>query len=170
MINNYCLALYPQPTNETVEKLVLESRFPGQPLVERPDSRSEGGLTDVSLRHESVERHERVDPADIVDQSKPRTRPLHIHFGSGKLSLCQKQKVVRILALPDHFSFLRLFSSSSRSPLDTAVNRWAALRTKANLCIAETWHEPILISFEHLLDQLLFQMCDTALSHDYATS
>jgi hypothetical protein len=50
-----------------------------------------------------------VDFTNIVDESKPRTRPLHIHFGSGKLSLCQKQKVVRILALPDHFSFLLFF-------------------------------------------------------------
>jgi hypothetical protein len=59
-----------RPPNETVEKRILESTFPGQPLVEGPDSRSEGGLTDVSLRQGSVERPERVDLADVVYQSK----------------------------------------------------------------------------------------------------
>jgi hypothetical protein len=51
--------------------------------VERPDCRSEGGLTDVSLRHGSVERPKRVDLAEIVDQIEPRTRPLYIHFQFG---------------------------------------------------------------------------------------
>jgi hypothetical protein len=69
--------------NETVGKRILGSTFPNQPLVERPDSRSEGGLTDVSLRHGSVERPERMDLAEIVDQSAPRTRPLYIHFQFG---------------------------------------------------------------------------------------
>jgi hypothetical protein len=51
--------------------------------VERPDSRSEGGLTDDSVRHGSVERPERVELAEIVDQSGPRTRPLYSHFQLG---------------------------------------------------------------------------------------
>jgi hypothetical protein len=55
-----------KPPNETVEKLVLESTFPGQPLVDGPDCRSEGGLTDVSLRQGSVERPKRVDLAEIM--------------------------------------------------------------------------------------------------------
>jgi hypothetical protein len=69
--------------NETVEKRTLGSTFPGQPLAERPDSRSEGGLTDVSLRHRSVERAKRVDLADVVYQSKQV--PLYIHFQVGPL-------------------------------------------------------------------------------------
>jgi hypothetical protein len=57
--------------NETVEKLILESTFPGQPLAEGPDYRSEGGLTDVSLRQGSVERRKSKQP------------PLYIHFQLG---------------------------------------------------------------------------------------
>ena len=51
--------------------------------MERPDCRSEGGLTDASLRHGSVERPKRVDLAEIVDQGGPRTHPLYIHFQYG---------------------------------------------------------------------------------------
>jgi hypothetical protein len=51
--------------------------------VEGLDSRSEGGLTDVSLRHESVECPKGVDFDEIVDHSGPRTRPLYIHFQLG---------------------------------------------------------------------------------------
>jgi hypothetical protein len=69
--------------NEAVEKRILGSTFPNQPLVERADSPSEGGLTDVWLRHGSVERPERVDLAEILYQSEPRTRPFYIHFQLG---------------------------------------------------------------------------------------
>jgi hypothetical protein len=69
--------------NETVGKRILGSTFPNQPLVERPDSRAEGGLTHVSLRHRSVECTKRVDLAEIVYQSEPRTRPLYIHIQPG---------------------------------------------------------------------------------------
>jgi len=72
-----------KPPNETAEKRILESTFPGQPLVERPDSPSEGGLTEVSLRHGSVERPKRVDLAEIMHQDEPRTRPLYSHFQFG---------------------------------------------------------------------------------------
>jgi hypothetical protein len=51
--------------------------------VDGPDSRSEGGFTDGSLRHGSVECPKRVDFAETVDQSEPRTRPLYIHFQLG---------------------------------------------------------------------------------------
>src|SRR5215207_7689991 len=67
--------------NETVEKLVLGSTFSGRPLVERPDSRLEGGLTDVSLRQGSVERPKRVDLAEIMFQGKQSL--LYIHFQLG---------------------------------------------------------------------------------------
>jgi hypothetical protein len=81
----FCVRICPfgHAPNETVEKLVLGSTFPNQPLAEGPDSRSEGGLTDVLLRQGSVECPERVDPAEIVDHSGPRTRPLYIHFQFG---------------------------------------------------------------------------------------
>ena len=69
--------------NATVEKRILGSTFPSQPLAERPDSRSAGGLTDVSLHHGSVESPKHVDPAQIVYQGEPRTRPLYIHFQFG---------------------------------------------------------------------------------------
>jgi hypothetical protein len=72
-----------KPPIESVEKRILGSTFPGQPLVERADSPSEGGLTDVWLRHGSVERPERVDLAEILYQSEPRTRPFYIHFQFG---------------------------------------------------------------------------------------
>ena len=49
--------------------------------MERPNSRSEGGLTDVSLRHGSVEHSKRVDLTDIVNQSEQP--PLYIHFQFG---------------------------------------------------------------------------------------
>ena len=49
--------------------------------MERPDCRSEGGLTDASLRHGSVERLKRVDLAEIVDQGEQS--PLYIHFQLG---------------------------------------------------------------------------------------
>jgi hypothetical protein len=42
-----------------------------------------GGLTCIFFRQGSVERPEGVDLADIVDQGKPRTRPLYIHFRFG---------------------------------------------------------------------------------------
>src|SRR5215211_314322 len=70
-----------QTPNETVEKLILGSTFPGQPLVERPDSPSEGGLTDVSLGHRSAERPKRVDLAEIMYQGEQS--PLYIHFQFG---------------------------------------------------------------------------------------
>jgi len=67
--------------NETVEKPFFQSTFPGQRLLERPGSRSEGGLTDVSLRQGSVDRPECVDLADVVYQSEQP--PLYIHFQLG---------------------------------------------------------------------------------------
>lgn len=70
--------------NETVEKLILGSTFSGQPLVERPNSGSEGGRTDVSLRHGSVEHSKRVDLTDIVNQREQS--PLYIHFQFGTQS------------------------------------------------------------------------------------
>jgi hypothetical protein len=70
-----------KPPNETVEKRILESTFSGQPLVERPDSPSEGGLTDVSPRHGSAECPKRVDLAEIMYQGEQS--PLYIHFQFG---------------------------------------------------------------------------------------
>jgi hypothetical protein len=117
--------------NATVEKLILESTFPGQPLAERPDSRSEGVLTDVSLRQGSVEHPERVDLAEIVDKSELCTRPLYIHFQLGP-----EREAVHALLDTDvredrrHF----FFYSFCCSRLDTAVNRWAATYEDALYC------------------------------------
>jgi hypothetical protein len=68
-----------QPPNETVEKLLFQSTFPGQQLLERPDPHFEDAKTDGFPSQWSVERPKRLDLADMI-QSEPRTRPLFIHF------------------------------------------------------------------------------------------
>ena len=71
------------PPNETVEKPIFQSSFPGQQLVEGLNSRSEGGETGGEIGKGSVDRPEGVDLADVVYPSEPRTRPLYIYFPFG---------------------------------------------------------------------------------------
>jgi hypothetical protein len=69
--------------NETVEKLLFQSTFPGSQLLDRSEPRFEDAKTDGFPSRGSVERPERLDLADMVDQGEPRTRPLYIHFQLG---------------------------------------------------------------------------------------
>ena len=46
-----------------------------------PDSRSEGGLTDVSPRYRSVECPKGVDLADVVDHREQPPLYIHLPFG-----------------------------------------------------------------------------------------
>ena len=68
--------------NETVEKLVFQSTFPGQRLMERPDSRSEGGETGGEIGKGSVERPKSMDLADVVYQSEQPPLYIHLLFGA----------------------------------------------------------------------------------------
>jgi hypothetical protein len=69
------------PPNETVEKLLFQSAFPSQQLLDRPEPRFEDAKTDGFPSRGSVERPERLDLADVVDQSVQP--PLYIHFQFG---------------------------------------------------------------------------------------
>jgi hypothetical protein len=69
--------------NETAEKPRFQSTFPGQQLLDRPDSRFGDAKTDGFPGRGTVERPESLDLADVVHQGEPRTCPLYIHFQLG---------------------------------------------------------------------------------------